>query len=302
MRYSPIARSVPENSATKRSGSGCRLSAITARRSPAAQPSVRRCSAAAPVVGQRDARRGEQLARLALGEPQIAGPDLGDLVGEPELVQLIGGSRRDDSTTRAELGSAVSRCSSCGSAAGSTQLVEIVDDQNDGLDVVGELRDDARRPAGRRRGRSRIGRSRAGLRIGVQDGAPEPLPRSVGRGRRTRTRRDAGRRERSAHARSSEVFPLPGGAEMTVTRLATARSSSWRRSPRSSRLWVSRGLAWHDGHADTPLTLGSSGQSIVELAAARPSRIAPPRLREAVTLSPRRSGRHRGHRHSCLSS
>ena len=32
--------------------------------------------------------------------------------------------------------------------------------------------------------------------------------------------------ERSAHARNSEVFPLPGGAEMTVTRLVTARSSS----------------------------------------------------------------------------
>ena len=41
--------------------------------------------------------------------------------------------------------------------------------------------------------------------------------------------------ERSAHARNSEVFPLPGGAEMTVTRLVTARSSSWRRSSRSSR-------------------------------------------------------------------
>ena len=29
----------------------------------------------------------EQLARLGLGEPEIAGPDLGDLVGEPEAVQ-----------------------------------------------------------------------------------------------------------------------------------------------------------------------------------------------------------------------
>ena len=41
--------------------------------------------------------------------------------------------------------------------------------------------------------------------------------------------------ERSAHARNSEVFPLPGGAEMTVTCLVTARSSSWRRSLPSSR-------------------------------------------------------------------
>ena len=29
----------------------------------------------------------EQFARLALGEPEIAGPDLGDLVGKPEPVQ-----------------------------------------------------------------------------------------------------------------------------------------------------------------------------------------------------------------------
>ena len=41
--------------------------------------------------------------------------------------------------------------------------------------------------------------------------------------------------ERRAHARNSEVFPLPGGAETTVTRLVTARSSIWRRSSRSSR-------------------------------------------------------------------
>ena len=53
--------------------------------------------------------RREQLARLALGEPQIAGSDLGDLVGKPERCSLIGGSRRDDSTTRAELGRAASK-------------------------------------------------------------------------------------------------------------------------------------------------------------------------------------------------
>jgi hypothetical protein len=41
--------------------------------------------------------------------------------------------------------------------------------------------------------------------------------------------------ERRAHARKSEVFPLPGGAETTVTRLVTARSSVWSRSSRSSR-------------------------------------------------------------------
>ena len=36
-----------------------------------------------PGVGQVDPGRSKQLARLALGEPEIAGPDLGDLVGKP---------------------------------------------------------------------------------------------------------------------------------------------------------------------------------------------------------------------------
>src|SRR6266516_202521 len=40
---------------------------------------------------------------------------------------------------------------------------------------------------------------------------------------------------RSDHVRRSDVFPLPGGAEMTVTFLVTARSSVARRSSRRSR-------------------------------------------------------------------
>jgi hypothetical protein len=32
--------------------------------------------------------------------------------------------------------------------------------------------------------------------------------------------------ERRAHALNSEVFPLPGGAETTITRLVTAHRSS----------------------------------------------------------------------------
>ena len=47
IRYSPMALSVPENSSTNRSGSGWPLREITARRRPAAQPSVRSYNAAA---------------------------------------------------------------------------------------------------------------------------------------------------------------------------------------------------------------------------------------------------------------
>jgi hypothetical protein len=41
--------------------------------------------------------------------------------------------------------------------------------------------------------------------------------------------------ERSDHVRRSDVFPLPGGAEMTVTFLAVARSSAAKRSSRLRR-------------------------------------------------------------------
>ena len=49
------------------------------------------------------------------------------------------------------------------------------------------------------------------------------------------TRRTFIKVERSAQARNSEVFPLPAGAETTVIRLVTARSSVWRSTSRSSR-------------------------------------------------------------------
>ena len=50
-RYSATVRSLPENSATNPSGSGCPASDSAASRSPAAHPSVRSCSAASPGPG-----------------------------------------------------------------------------------------------------------------------------------------------------------------------------------------------------------------------------------------------------------
>ena len=118
------------------------MSEITARRRPAAQPSVRSHNAATPPSDKLILDRAEHFARLALGEPQIAGPDLGDLVGKPQLVQPDRRipARRQHHPRRArqnrqqtlELCQRLSR----------SQLVEIVDDQHDGFEQLGQLRAD----------------------------------------------------------------------------------------------------------------------------------------------------------------
>ena len=93
-------------------------------------------------LGQADPGRGQQFARLALGKPQIAGPDLDDLVGKPKLVQPERRipTRRQHHARRVrqsrkqtrELPESLSR----------SQLVEIVDDQHDRFAQLGPLRTD----------------------------------------------------------------------------------------------------------------------------------------------------------------
>jgi len=68
----------------------------------------------------------------------------------------------------------------------------------------------------------------------VQDGAPELL--RVLLVARDGHERDATSAGRAVSPRTQQRgLPTPGGAETTVTRLVTARSSSWRRASRSSR-------------------------------------------------------------------
>ena len=168
IRYSPIARSVPENSSTKRSGSGRPLREITARRRPAAQPSVRSCNAAAPATDRLIPDAGQQFACLANTEAQIAGSKLGDLAGQPELVQFdrwIAARRQHDvrrfrqrAEQMLELGAGVS----------GTQLVEIVDHQHDDSGRFGQFRYD------RVDNHVAVKIGRGGLPSGISDGVRSP--------------------------------------------------------------------------------------------------------------------------------
>ena len=135
---------------------------------------------ARPSVRQADPGCSKQFARLALAEPQIAGPDLSDLPGKPELVQpdrRIPARRqydapraRQDREQILELCNGVSR----------PQLVEIVDDHHDRLELLGQLRQDrvdrlvAVERHVRRRLRLILDRGR-GAADRAQDGGPESL-------------------------------------------------------------------------------------------------------------------------------
>ena len=87
IRYPATVRSLPENSRTKRSGSGCSASEIAASRRPAAHPSVRSCSSAEPLGGQLDPGSLQQLTRLVEREAQIRVAQLVKIAREPQPMQ-----------------------------------------------------------------------------------------------------------------------------------------------------------------------------------------------------------------------
>ena len=86
-RYSATVRSLPENSATKRSGIG--VAGQGDRREPQARgpPFRSLVQQRRSGLGQRDTRGIEQLACFALGEAQIGRADLGELAGQAQLMQ-----------------------------------------------------------------------------------------------------------------------------------------------------------------------------------------------------------------------
>ena len=170
-------RSLPENSVTQRSGSGCRASEMAARRRPAAQPSVRWWSSCQASVGKHDPARVQELARLLEREPQIARADLDQRPGEPHPVQAQAGvlaRRQHHAQLRRQLGEEQLEQPQRLRRA---QLVQIVDQQHDRpvqRPEVGQQPLDDRLAAERRRRSDALdGAIGAGQR--VDDRQPEAL-------------------------------------------------------------------------------------------------------------------------------
>jgi len=83
-------------------------------------------------VGQREPGSGQELTGLVLGEAQLRGADLGQLPGQPELVQAqrevaAGGHDRMDAR-----GQARQQRRELPGGLGGAQLVQVVDDQDEG--------------------------------------------------------------------------------------------------------------------------------------------------------------------------
>src|SRR4051794_13282742 len=240
-----------------------------------------------PGVGQADARRGQQLARLALGEPEIAGPDLGDLVGKSEPVQpdrRIPARRQHEACRAREPRKEMLELRE---GVGRLQLVEIIDDQHDRLDPLGDLRHErvhrlvAVGCGGRRSSRLRLERARRAA-DRVQDGTPEPLrmlfvavdgderdTTTVGRTVSPRTQQrglpTARRRRDDGHA------PAHGAVQQLEEITAIEQTSGDRDVARHRVLRALPALCAPGGaHADAPLWLRGGPDDARRLQRSRP--------------------------------
>jgi hypothetical protein len=173
-------RSLPENSATNRSGVGV-AGQGEGREAQARRPSLgplmqqRR-----PGAGQRDARGVEQLAGFALGKAQVRRADLGELTGQAQPVQpqpQIVARGQNRVHVRGQAGQQPGELSE---GLRRVQLVEIVNNQRDAAMSVGELREhlvDHRLPVevGRRCRQFRAALGAGSVTDRVEQGQPELL-------------------------------------------------------------------------------------------------------------------------------
>jgi len=168
------------DSATNLSGSGLLASDIAASRRPAAQPSARWCSRVTPASDSAMPEASRNSWVSALSKTQVCRANLGQLAGETELVQPEGQitPRREDRVHM--LGELLQQPGQLRQRLRRGQLVQIIDDQEGAIAMVGELRQNSL-ANGRfievgcpRQLFAVAGRDRA-LPEGVEDGKPELL-------------------------------------------------------------------------------------------------------------------------------
>ena len=177
-------------------------------------------------VRQRDTRGVEKFAGFALGKAQVGRADLGELAGQAQLMQpqpqiVTRGQHRVHAGGKVQ-----QQPGELGERLGRIQLMQIINNQRDVATSIGELR---QHPVDHRRCievRCRWWRFcaagwGAGLTDRVEQAEPELLA-SIWSRCTCMTANWCGCPGRSAHARSRHVFPLPAGAEMTVTLRAAA--------------------------------------------------------------------------------
>jgi hypothetical protein len=174
------------------------------------------------VPGQRDSGGREELAGLVLGEAQLRGADLGQVTGQPQLVQP------QRQVARTPTGRRVSSTVSCPAASGE-------------LSSCRSSMTRTKRSQDSSSSDSTLFTMALPLVPGVTGGScapPSPVP-AVARtapstvsqkscmscwpGRTVTKATGQSRPGWSAHARNSDVLPVPAGAEMIVTRFWAAR-------------------------------------------------------------------------------
>ena len=136
-------RSLPENSATNRSGSGWPASESAASRRPAAQPSVRAWSLTIDSSEECDPRGGEQFSRLVEREAQVGCSHLGQLAGEAQAMQTeLGIAARGEHDLK-QAWPAVDQESELSERLRRLQLLQVVEDEQHRFFQRAELGDQA---------------------------------------------------------------------------------------------------------------------------------------------------------------
>ena len=256
-KYSATVRSLPENSAASRSGSGCPVSDSAASRSPAAHPSVRSYSnasagsASSTAAPRNSLRASSNVNRRSSVRNSVSSPSSRSRCNPSRTSCRVARTNRSSCgpriTSNSSWRSASSESSSCTSSitsqtrssSGARSLISrsaIAHPSMSGAAVSGRTSADP--------GSARLS-------------APSTASQNLCGSRSSRpTATDATRPLGAAsaiHDRSKTVFPLPGGADTTVTRAgAPSRASSPGRDTTRPAPWPASGPATAPGSCADP--------------------------------------------------